>query len=82
MEEATLALSVPAVIKIMSEVELAVRVLAEDIRVELADWMVKVELVPVVFQVEAEAPVRFKAPLDSMAAEPMVMVLPMVVVPT
>ncbi len=80
VEEAILALSVPAVIKIMSEVELAVKVLAEDIRVVLADWIVKVEAEPVVCQVEAAAPVRFKLLVAVMLLVSITMVLPIVVV--
>ena len=75
-------LSVPAVVRIISPVELAVKVLAEDIKVVLAELMVKVEVVPVVCQVEAATPVRLRPVSEVMLAEPMVIVLPMVVVPT
>ena len=44
--------------------------------------MVKVEALPVVCQVEAATPVRFRAVSDVMLAEPIVMVEPIVVVPT
>ncbi len=72
--------SEPAVPKIMAPVELAVKVLAEDIRVVLADWIVKLELVPVVCQVEAAAPVKFKLLVAVMLLVLITMVLPMVVV--
>ena len=45
-----------------------------------ADWMVNAP--EVVFQVEAAAAVIFNAPLASIALEPIVMVEPIVVVPT
>ena len=45
-----------------------------------ADWIVKAP--KVVFQVEAAAPVRLRAVSDVMLAEPMVIVDPIVVVPT
>ena len=80
VEEAILILSVPAVVKIMSLVEDAVKVLAEDMTVVLADWMVKVELVPVVFHVEAETPVKLRAPAEVMSVEFKVKVVPMVAV--
>ena len=75
-----LILSVAAVVRMISPVEEAVKVLAEDMTVELADWMVKVEAVPVVFQKEAAAPVRFKAPAEVMSVEFKVRVVPMVAV--
>ena len=75
-----LILSVAAVVRIISLVEEAVKVLPEDMTVVLADWMVKVEAVPVVFHVEAATPVRFKAPAEVMSVELMVRVVPMVAV--
>ncbi len=54
--------------------------LAEDIRVVLADWMVRVEAEPVVCQREAPAPVRFKELVAVIELVLMTMVLPMVVV--
>ncbi len=66
--------SEPAVAKIVSPVEEAVR--------ELAELMVRVDALPVVCQVEAATPVRFKDVSEVMLAEPMVIVEPMVVVPT
>ena len=65
----------------ISEVELAVRMFVDEIRVELADWMVKVEAMPVVFQVEAPAAV-ISMVLPEIAALPIVIVEPIVVVPT
>ena len=75
-------LSEPAVVKIMAWDELAVRVLLLEMRVVLADWMVRVEVVPVVCQVEAAAPVRFKLLVAEIVSVFMTMVPPMVVVPT
>ena len=66
----------------MSVVEVAVRVSDAEIIVELADWIVRVEFVPMVFHVEAAAPVKLRAVSDVMLAEPMVIVDPIVVVPT
>ena len=77
-----LIVSEPAETKIISLLEVAVKSPAAEMDVELADWIVKVEFVPVVFQVEAAVPVRFKAVSDVMLAEPRVRVDPIVVVPT
>ena len=74
--------SAAAVVKIISPVEEAVRVLLLDMSVELADWMVRVEVMPVVCQVEAAMPVRFKLVSEVILAEPIVIVEPIVVVPT
>ena len=80
LPDCALIASEPALTKIISLVEVAVRVLPEEIVVELADWMVKVEAEPVVFQREAAAPVRFRELVAEMVSVLMVIVLPIVAV--
>ena len=75
-------LSVPASLTKKAPVEEAVKVLPEDIRVELADWMVRVEAEPVVFQVEAAAPVRLRELVAVMLSVLITIVFPMVAVAT